>query len=458
MRVWIIVVIVVGGLAFWLGRQSIPELRDAFSPPTPHERYARRLEEAGLMDAALGRLWLRASERALVEAPAVEAPFRETGYLDPSRPEAVAYRFEARAGERLRFHVELTPATNAQLFLDVFRSRSDTARPPDRVASAEVDGRSVEIEPGRDGEYVVRLQPELLRGGRYTLTVTAEPTLAFPVAGAGVANVRSFFGDPRDSGTRDHHGIDIFAARGTPVVAATAGRVSVRTTPIGGRVVWLRDERRGQSVYYAHLETQLVEGGARVRPGDTLGLVGNSGNARNTPPHLHFGVYRRGQGPLDPLPFVRPHPSTPPAPALAGSASGGTRRIAASTASLRAGPNVDAALIGELDRHAPLRVAAVVGDWLRVELPDGRRGFVAARLTEPASPLRAVELERPAPLRAGPASDSPEVTRADAGDRVDVLGRLGNQLYVQAGDLDAWLIEGPDDAASLDRRGRNAGQ
>ena len=35
-----------------------------------------------------------------------------------------------------------------------------------------------------------------------------------------------------------------------------------------------------------------------------MGYVGNTGNARTTPPHLHFGIYSRGEGPLDPLPFV----------------------------------------------------------------------------------------------------------------------------------------------------------
>jgi len=37
---------------------------------------------------------------------------------------------------------------------------------------------------------------------------------------------------------------------------------------------------------------------------DVVGYVGNTGNARSTPPHLHFGIYRRGEGPIDPLPFV----------------------------------------------------------------------------------------------------------------------------------------------------------
>lgn len=61
-------------------------------------------------------------------------------------------------------------------------------------------------------------------------------------------------------------------------------------TPRGGKVVWMRDEARGMSLYYAHLDSQHVAAGAYVRPGDTLGFVGKTGNARTTPPHLHFGI------------------------------------------------------------------------------------------------------------------------------------------------------------------------
>jgi murein DD-endopeptidase MepM/ murein hydrolase activator NlpD len=433
-----VVVVAVGGLGFWLGRQSIPELRERLDPPTPHERYAHRLEEAGLDAAALGRLWSRAAERALVEAPSVDAPFRESGYLDSSRPDAVAYRFEARVGQRLTFEVRLDPPTNTLIFLDLFRTADGE---PVRVASADSGALRLVHEPGRDGAYILRIQPELLRGGRYVLTATTEPTLAFPVSGRGLGSVRSFFGDPRDGGRRDHHGIDIFARRGTPVVAATAGEVrSVRTTPIGGRVVWVRDAVRSQSLYYAHLEEQWVERGQRVEPGDTLGLVGNSGNAITTPPHLHFGIYRRGLGPTDPIPFVRPLDTTLPSPFAA--EPGGWRRVATQDLRLRAGPTVAAAELDRLDREVPVRVLAVAGRWLRVELPDGRRGFVAGRLTEPARPLRSASVDSAAPLRELPSAESAEISRLEPGQRVDVLGRLGDHLWVRAGDRSAWLPMG----------------
>lgn len=87
-------------------------------------------------------------------------------------------------------------------------------------------------------------------------------------------------------------------------MAASGGVAVPGTNRLGGNVVWLRDPARGLTHYYAHLDTVLVASGQRVRRGDTLGTVGNTGNARATPPHLHFGLYDGGA--LDPEPFLRP--------------------------------------------------------------------------------------------------------------------------------------------------------
>ena len=438
MRLFLLVLLA-SGIAFAIGRSGRSASAGHVTAATPHEAYAERLQRAGLDRAALGRFWARAGERALAEAPLVDAPLRETGYLDPREPDAVGYRFSARAGRRLRVALDLDPPTNALVFMDLFRVPADTARPLERVASADSAARVLEYEPSRDGEFVIRIQPELLRGGRYTLTATVTPTLAFPVDGGGVGSVRSFFGDPRDGGARDHHGIDIFARRGTPVLATSFARVSrVRTTPVGGRVVWLRDES-GNSVYYAHLEEQLVRSGQSVAPGDTLGLVGNSGNARTTPPHLHFGIYRRGRGPMDPLPFVEPAPGPPRPPALPLTDLGRWRRVAAADARLRAAPTGEAAVVATMDAGVPVRVLAVAGDWYRVRLPDGRQGFVAGRLTEPPLTIRRDPVADGAAIRERPHSASARIAALPPGDTVDVLGRFGDFLLVRASGREAWL-------------------
>lgn len=440
MKRWIIVIMLSVAAGYLLGRQTIHELTETFFPSSAREAYAHRLAESGLAETALARQWLRAADDALAAAPVVTAPFREAGYVDPASPGAVAYRFRIRAGQRIELTVRLEPPSSALLFVDLFRVPADPGEAPERVASADSGETSLRFEPRRDGDYILRVQPELLRGGRYTLTAAVGPTLAFPVEAAGVADVRSFWGAPRDGGAREHHGIDIFAPRGTPVVAATTGRVSrVRTTAVGGRVVWLRDEERGQSLYYAHLDRQLVTSGQMVRPGDTLGLVGNSGNARTTPPHLHFGIYRRGQGPVDPLPFVRPPPGPPLDPAVDVADVGGWRRAAAEGARLRAAPDLSAGIVAELGLHAPVRVLGAAGDWYRVRAPDGRVGFIAGNMTEPVGSLGFEAVASEAPLRSAPGDDGVEIARLAAGERVEVLGRSAGHLWVRAGASAGWL-------------------
>jgi hypothetical protein len=290
-------------------------------------------------------------------------------------------------------------------------------------------------EPYRDGDYLLRLQPELLRGGRYRVELTLDPMLSFPVDGMNGSSIGSGFGAPRDGGARDHHGVDIFADRGTPVLAASPGRVSrVEETSRGGLVVWIRDERRSQNLYYAHLSQQLVQPGALVEIGDTVGLIGNTGNARTTPPHLHFGVYVRGEGlrgPQDPIPYLvrprRPLPRLPAAPERLGTWA----RVQARGADLLAEPD-EAAVTQSLPPHTPVRLVAGSGDHWRVRLPDGRLGWVSVSATEAAD--AAVDesvLTAEAAVRAGPHDSSPVVDALDAGDRVSVHGGFGGYLWVR---------------------------
>jgi hypothetical protein len=96
--------------------------------------------------------------------------------------------------------------------------------------------------------------------------------------------------------------VDIFAPRRTPVLAVADGRASYRVSNLGGHSIWLNTP--GVSYYYAHLERVAVGGGERVRAGDIVGYVGDSGNAASVGPHLHFGIYKWGSEPVDPLPLL----------------------------------------------------------------------------------------------------------------------------------------------------------
>ena len=114
----------------------------------------------------------------------------------------------------------------------------------------------------------------------------------FPVYGPSAYG--DTFGAPRgDVSGGWHHGDDIFAPLGAPILAVADGAVfSVGRNDVGGYRLWLRDQG-GNEFYYAHLSafTTLAVNGRHVRAGDVLGFVGNTGDAEGTPFHLHFEVH-----------------------------------------------------------------------------------------------------------------------------------------------------------------------
>jgi murein DD-endopeptidase MepM/ murein hydrolase activator NlpD len=133
--------------------------------------------------------------------------------------------------------------------------------------------------------------------------MAAPASLPVPVAGVRPARLADTWGGMRSEGRR-HEGIDIFAQRGTPVLAATEGIVlRVGSNRLGGQVVWVLGPG-GQRHYYAHLDSYGdVHAGMRIDAGHIVGYVGNTGNAATTPPHLHYGIYTAG-GAVNPYPYL----------------------------------------------------------------------------------------------------------------------------------------------------------
>ncbi|MGQ0714532.1 MAG: peptidoglycan DD-metalloendopeptidase family protein [Gemmatimonadaceae bacterium] len=419
--------------ARWLGDRGSPSPRDA---------YIRALEKADLHATALGRDWIAAGDVALARAAAVTAPHREAIHVPAAEPRAVAWRVPLRRGDRLIVSTEVAMEPVGRVFVDLFTVPRDTTETHERVASAPDNGTSIDVEIRRDGEYIVRAQPELLRGGRLVITITTGPTLAFPVAGRDAQIARSLFGAPREAGRRSHHGVDLFAPRGTPVVAATPGIVRrVGQSGLGGNVVWLLDPRREQSLYYAHLDTQLVSTGQVVQVGDTLGLVGNTGNARGTPPHLHFGIYRRGQGPVDPLPFIDTRRGEPAEIRADTSLLGQRVRVARAQGTLRVSPGSNGAT-HTVPRTAVLMVEGAVGSFLRVQLPSGEIGFVVAGAIQRAdAPLSVVTREAGSVLRERPLPSAVIVDSLAERTRLSVLGRYGRWLLVEREGREGWITD-----------------
>ncbi|MEZ5239520.1 MAG: peptidoglycan DD-metalloendopeptidase family protein [Microthrixaceae bacterium] len=126
----------------------------------------------------------------------------------------------------------------------------------------------------------------------------------FPVRGE-VEFIDSW-GYPRMMGTASahwHQGTDIFAPMGTPLVATESGVLDrVGTAGLGGLRLWLEGDS-GNHYYYAHLSgfAEGMRDGVRVNAGDVVGYVGDTGNARGTPPHLHFEVHPGGAARCQPV-------------------------------------------------------------------------------------------------------------------------------------------------------------
>jgi murein DD-endopeptidase MepM/ murein hydrolase activator NlpD len=358
-----------GALADLLGKE-----------PTPHERYATSLRDAGLDATALGRDWLVAADSALREPLLATLPMHEVAIYSREKVHAVTHQVALRDGQRLEVILEID-GVPAHIFVDLFEVTDDAEQPFRHVAHAEVDSstgvRTLVHEARRAGPHILRLQPELLRDGQYSLTMRTQPVLAFPVSGQGNRAIRSRFGVERDGGARRHDGIDIFAPRGTPVIASVNGVVrSTRPNRLGGNVVWLRDGQRDQSLYYAHLDTQVVAEGQQVLAGDTIGFVGNTGNAVTTPPHLHFGIYRRPGGAIDPFDWVARTDTTAPRITVDTARLGDHVRARLASVPLRTGPDARADTLQPLALGESLQVVGASTSWYRVRRPDGQSGYL----------------------------------------------------------------------------------
>jgi len=104
------------------------------------------------------------------------------------------------------------------------------------------------------------------------------------------------YGAPRGGGAR-HQGTDILAPKGTPVVANVGGVVTQRSGAISGLAYFLAGDD-GNRYFGAHLDSFGASG--RVAAGTRIGTVGDTGDARGGPPHLHFEIHPGGSGYTNP--------------------------------------------------------------------------------------------------------------------------------------------------------------
>jgi hypothetical protein len=218
--------------------------------------------------------------------------------------------------------------------------------------------------------------------------------MVFPVAGS--SRFSNTFGAPRGPNF-SHQGEDIFAPKGTPLIAVTDGTITHMRWGTGtrsGNLVQLTDDG-GWFYYYIHLNNDspgtddgvnrydqaFADGitiGQRVKAGEVIGYLGDAGDAENTAPHLHFEVHKPGTGAIDPNPalvearrFVRSD-----AERIADSPTG-TAEVFAFNAD---GTVLVTGFAFDAYRNDPIRVSAyVAGNLIATVTANGDRGDLASR-------------------------------------------------------------------------------
>ncbi len=358
-----------------VGCKEVRKITDTITNPSAREVYARSFTE----DSTVYVTWQKHFRNALRDSIEIDIPYTEKGIFVENENNTRAYRLFLEEGTVLNVHLDtLGPA--ARILIDLFKTDS-TANSGNPLASNDPNSKTLVRTIEANGFYQLVVQPGIVTQGNYSLRIFGSPALGFPVAGRGNRSIQSLWGMARDGGARSHEGVDIFASRGTPVLAATDGRVSFTgNRGLGGKQVWLRDGIFGRSLYYAHLDSILVSMGSKVNLGDTLGLVGNTGNARTTAPHLHFGIYKRGRGAINPLPFIQLRDTTtlsfegPTAPQVF---------VSGAVANLRQSPTTKGLKIGTAQRNDTLSLLGQTPKWGHVRLISGKRAYIHNSLIEP---------------------------------------------------------------------------
>ncbi|MEM9835887.1 MAG: M23 family metallopeptidase [Bacteroidota bacterium] len=278
---------------------DVAQLWKRWTHPTPRTQWLRQAKQDGIEQLDL---WEASYEKAAGEKLVITLPHREKiKHSGENGRTAHAFRIDLPAGRQLRIRCE--KINDLRIFGALYGERK-LGYP---LAFWEADQWELTYEnrwaKGQTVRFLVQTPPQA--SVEFALEFTTSPILTFPVQGRSEKSIQSFWGDPRDGGRRKHEGNDVFAPKGTPLLAVVNGRVDrVKEGGIGGKVVWLSDgEGRGLDYYYAHLDEQMVSVGDLVNRGEVIGTVGNTGNAQFTPPHLHFGIYDGAA--MDPFEFIR---------------------------------------------------------------------------------------------------------------------------------------------------------
>ena len=275
---------------------------------SPYESYVKSLETSGISKSSMGKKWISSGQNALLNPnESVKFPFKSEIFFREIAPNAISYRLKYQEYAKLTVKITSKGKDNNGVYVDIFEDNPNRSR----VKNFYVKDTIFAYEDNNTQNLILRIQPQLLVNQYVTVEIIENPKLAFPVKNGSNKDIQSFWGVERDGGQRRHEGVDIFNKKGTPIVAVENGTIArVETNILGGKVVWQRLNLFGQSIYYAHLDSQAVSAGQAVKKGDIVGFMGNTGNAKYTASHLHFGIYT-GSGAIDPLLYIQKRDTIP---------------------------------------------------------------------------------------------------------------------------------------------------
>jgi len=307
-----------------------------FGPATPRTAHRKTMMKEGWATELEIEVWDKAYEVAKTTPLKVKLPHREAIRLDDQLVlSAQSFRLHLPAGRLLKINAR----GGGELFGELFRFKSGTPnqRPAEYFSATGANQITYETPWLHGEELLFVLQTPAGEPADYEVELTTEPTLLFPVEGDGEI-------------TR------------------------LTNTGIGGKTVWLYDRERDLRYYYAHLDEQLVRKGQRVRRGDVVGTVGNTGNARTTPPHLHFGIY--DDGAIDPYPFLQRTDAVPAASRLKLDGRAVEKKVPArGNHYLRFTPEGDGEVIRKLDNGESIIRLGATGRFYRIKTGRGEVGY-----------------------------------------------------------------------------------
>jgi len=215
-------------------------------------------------------------------------------------------RFGPDSATRIRGGPAWTPEQAAAM-------QTDSAHSITEIDTLASDGAPVVVE-GPAGSTVSTASAPA--PGASPTPLLAKGSLLLPVQGVDASALHDTYAEQRGGGERTHEALDILAPRGTPVLSATSGRVlKLFDSKAGGKMVYAADSSERFILMYAHLDAYAdgLADGQPLKRGQVIGVVGTTGNAPPTVPHLHFAIARSNDvkqwwkgAPVNPYPLLAP--------------------------------------------------------------------------------------------------------------------------------------------------------